>query len=71
MKRKRWSDDDIAKLRGMAQKMPPTQIAAALGRGVAAVTVKAHELKLSLRMHPNPAGQRPTADASEVDVRLE
>ncbi|MBR1251916.1 hypothetical protein JQ609_34005 [Bradyrhizobium sp. AUGA SZCCT0169] len=69
MKRKRWSDDDIAKLRGMAQKMPPTQIAAALGRGVAAVTVKAHELKLSLRMHP--AGQRPTADASEVDVRLE
>lgn len=47
---RRWSEDDVAKLRDMARKMPTPQIAAELGRGVAAVTVKAHELKLSLRM---------------------
>ena len=47
---RRWSEDEIARLRDMAQKMPVRQIAAELGRGVAAVTVKAHELKLSLRM---------------------
>jgi len=71
MHRKRWSDDDIAKLRGMAEKMPPTQIAAALGRGVAAVTTKAHELKLSLRVRPKSGGRMQTADSSETDVRLE
>jgi len=47
---RRWSEDEIARLRDMAQKMPTPQIAAELGRGVAAVTIKAHELKLSLRM---------------------
>ena len=50
MKRRRWSEDDIARLRGMAQKMLAPQIAVELGRGVAAVAMKAHKLKLSLRI---------------------
>jgi hypothetical protein len=47
---RRWTADDIAKLKTMAQKHPSSTIAAQLGRTVAATAVKAHELKLSLRM---------------------
>jgi hypothetical protein len=47
---RRWTADDIVKLRSMAQKYPTALIAAALGRGVGATAVKAHQLKLSLRM---------------------
>jgi hypothetical protein len=48
----RWSDDDIAKLKSLAQKYPTAAIAAQLGRSTAATVVKAHELKLSLRVRP-------------------
>ena len=47
---RRWSDDEIAKLKDMAQRKPPADIAAALGRSVGATSVKAHQLKVSLRM---------------------
>ena len=44
----RWSDEDVAKLKSMAQKYSTAAIAAQLGRSTAATIVKAHELKLSL-----------------------
>jgi hypothetical protein len=47
-----WIDEDIAKLRGMARRYPTNQIANELGRGVPATVMKAHELKLLLRMKP-------------------
>jgi len=47
---RRWTEDDIAKLKNMAQRKPPADIAAALGRSVGALSVKAHQLKLSLKM---------------------
>ena len=50
MERKRWTDDDVEKLKGMAQKYPAVSIAADLGRGLSATMVKAHELRVSLRM---------------------
>ena len=43
-------EDDIAKLKNMAQRKPPADIAAALGRSVGATSVKAHQLKVSLKM---------------------
>ena len=49
---RRWSDDDIAKLKSMAQKYPAAAIAAQLDRSTAATIVKAHELNLSLRVRP-------------------
>jgi hypothetical protein len=52
---RRWTAEDIAKLKTLAQKLPPSTIAAQLGRSVGATAVKAHELKLSLRM---PGRQR-------------
>jgi hypothetical protein len=57
---RRWTADDIAKLKDMAQKHPSSTIAAQLGRSVAATAVKAHELKLSLRMQ----GQRDQVQTS-------
>jgi hypothetical protein len=47
---RRWTADDIAKLKNMAQKHPSSTKSS-----VAATAVKAHELKLSLRM---PGRQR-------------
>jgi hypothetical protein len=47
---RRWTADDIAKLKNLAQRHPRAEIAAQLGRSPAATSVKAHELKLSLRM---------------------
>jgi hypothetical protein len=64
--RKRWTDEDIAKLRSMAGDYPTAQIAQELGRGLSATVMKAHQLQLSLRWksdavtrgrsEPGPAG---------------
>lgn len=44
-----WTEDDIAKLKSLAGKMPATQIAAELGRTYAALIVEASKLGVSLR----------------------
>ena len=49
-----WTADDILRLKELAQTCPPAQIAAQLGRSPSATAVKAHELKLSLKLwRPN------------------
>lgn len=55
---RRWTADDISSLKKLAQKCPTAQIAARLGRSASATAVKAHQLKLSLKMlrHPNAEG---------------
>jgi hypothetical protein len=58
---KRWTPEEISKLEGMAQKYPAAKIAEALGRGHSAVSVKAHELKLSLRLKKPAGGVTPDA----------
>ena len=62
MERRRWSADDIAKLRSMARKFPTSTIAAELGRGHSATVMKAHELRISLSLHPKRGSQLPIAD---------
>ena len=47
-----WTDDDVARLKAMAQKFPTAKIARGLGRSIGATIVKAHQLKLSLRIKP-------------------
>jgi hypothetical protein len=47
---RRWTADDIVKLRNLAQKHPAAAIAAQLGRSIGATAVQAHKLKLSLKM---------------------
>jgi hypothetical protein len=50
---RRWTADDVATLREMAQKCSTAQIAAQLGRAPMAVAYKAHKLKISLRVGGN------------------
>jgi hypothetical protein len=52
---RRWTADDIAKLKNLAQKQPRQVIAAELGRSPSATAVKAHQLKLSLKVPPKDA----------------
>ena len=59
--RKPWSDEEIAKLRSMAKRYPTHVIAAELGRGVSATMVRAHELRLSLKVQSKKIIE-PTAD---------
>jgi hypothetical protein len=61
---RRWSGDDISTLRMLAQKYPAATIAEKLGRSPAALAVKAHELKLSLKL------KRPTSDHQLSDGEL-
>lgn len=60
----RWTGEDIQKLTELAQKYPTAGIAAQLGRSVSALAVKAHELKLSLRVK---RGSRSHPQASSHD----
>jgi hypothetical protein len=50
--RRSWTGEDIAKLKSMARRFPTAQIAQELGRGLSATVMKAHELRVSLRMKP-------------------
>jgi hypothetical protein len=47
---RRWTADDIAKLKNLAQREPSAKVAEQLGRSVGATAVKAHELGISLKV---------------------
>jgi hypothetical protein len=53
---RRWTADDIAKLKNMAQKEPCANLAAELNRSVGATAVKAHQLGISLKV-PRQGGR--------------
>jgi hypothetical protein len=50
--RRPWSENDIAKLKSMAGRLPAKEIAAELGRSSGATVVEASKLKVSLSMRP-------------------
>lgn len=50
---RRWTANDIAKLKDMAHKERLPSIAAMLNRSAGAIAVKAHELRISLRFRPD------------------
>jgi hypothetical protein len=58
--RRPWTEDDIAKFRTLAQKLPVAEISAQLARSPGALVAKAHQLKLSLRMEPKERGENAT-----------
>jgi hypothetical protein len=61
---RRWTADDIAKLKNMAQREPCANLAAQLGRSVGATAVKAHQLGISLKVPRKGGG---TAEGSAND----
>jgi hypothetical protein len=44
LQRRRWTDEEVAKLLSMAEKYPSAQIASEIGRPIASVRTKAREL---------------------------
>ena len=58
--RRAWTEDDVAKLETMAGKIPLRQIAAELGRTVAATAVRASKLGISLRTQVAAQGPKQT-----------
>jgi hypothetical protein len=65
---KRWTADDIAKLKNLAQKQRSAAIAAELGRSQSATAVMAHKLGLSLKMPPKVADLQPASSDSEGTI---
>lgn len=61
---RRWTDEEIARLKALAQKRRATQIAIELGRSASEVHRKARELGLSLRLQP--AVNRPRLTESDT-----
>ena len=70
----RWTETDIQTLKALAQSYPTASIAKQLGRSVSALTYKAHELKLSLRVkrrylqHQVPPSRPPEPGPAGVDL---
>jgi hypothetical protein len=54
----RWQEDEVTKLKSLAQKYPTATIARQLSRSAAAIIAKAQELNISLKVarpaSPNP-----------------
>jgi hypothetical protein len=67
LRRRRWTEADIANLRRMAGNYSKDQIANILGRGRPAVAVKAHELGISLNMRGRPSETGADPGAAGMD----
>ena len=67
--RRAWTEDDVAKLETMAGKIPLRQIAAELGRTVAATVVQASKLGISLRTQRRGVRAEANADESSLTSR--
>jgi hypothetical protein len=66
VERRPWTSDDIAKLACMARKYPASEIAKALRRGLSATVMKAHTLRISLRLMPKRGSRQ--ADGADATV---
>jgi hypothetical protein len=67
---RRWTGDDIATLKNLARKYPAASIARQLGRSAAAIALKSHELKLSLRIQERKAEAPLVVDPGPCGVDL-
>jgi hypothetical protein len=63
--RRRWSEDEIAKLKSLAGTLPVIEIAAKLRRSPGAIMVEASKLGLSLRTRPRHLGRSGRNGADE------
>ena len=61
----KWTDEDIAKIKSLAGKVPAKDIARELGRTPASLAVRASKLKIPLRY--NRDGERPLPRAVPIN----
>jgi hypothetical protein len=67
--RRGWTAEDIEKLKRLAGKRPLAEIAAEVSRTPGALAVKAHELKISLKVVKKPAqGSHPAGVVAAPSV---
>jgi hypothetical protein len=57
-----WTTEEIEKLQRLAGRRPRAEIAAELGRTLGSMAVKAHQLKISLKVGKKPARDRLPSD---------
>jgi hypothetical protein len=69
---RRWTKDEIARLRSLAQKQRAADIAAGLGRSSSSIAVKAHQLGLSLKVlrHGNDNVKQPSPEPGPAGMDL-
>ena len=65
--RRVWTEDDIAKLKDIAGRIPREEIAAQLGRTVGATAVEASKLGLSLRRRASQMTHSSVTDQTTVE----
>jgi hypothetical protein len=66
--RRRGTNEDVSKMLNMAQKYPIVQIASEIGRPIASVRTKTHELALSLGMDRS---QRRASEPPSLGLRTD
>jgi hypothetical protein len=57
-----WTIEDIKKLKMLAQRRKTADIAAELGRSQGSTAVKAHQLRISLRVPRKDQASQPSPD---------
>ena len=63
---RRWTEDQISNLKNLGQKHPAAQSVAQLDRSPSGTVVKAHELKLSLKMRSPASVQSLQTGSAEL-----
>ena len=58
MRDRPWTENDVANLRRMAPRYPAEEVAIRLGRRLLDTSLKAHDLRISLRIKSRPGPSR-------------
>ena len=71
MRDRPWTKDDVAELRRLAPSYPASEVAAKLGRRPLDISLKAHDLRISLRIksRPGPSRNAPKREREEEGPR--
>jgi len=66
---RRWTEDDVVKLKSLASRLPATGIAEEMDRSVGGIVFKANQLGLSLRTRANENENLPDPGVAGFDWR--
>ena len=71
MRDRPWTKDDVAELRRLAPSYPAEEVAIRLGRRLLDTSLKAHDLRISLRIKSRPGPSRNAPKRREEGPRRE
>jgi hypothetical protein len=64
---RRWTDQDIEELKGLAQRYSPSKIAEMTDRSIGAIAFKSHKLNLSLQSRRKLENPSPSEEADRFN----